>query len=172
MVNVLSLIDNIGDFRQLISQDSQDNYPSINVAGDYINSDYINKSRNQNITNSTISDSGAGAFSLGDISGTVADTINQLPNFDDEPNKKELKKLLTQMQNLVLEENLDNEDKEDTLVQIQAIAEALQNNQNRKIKRKAKSAMGIIQEIVDVLPPNAAMVTICNQIPNLIARIF
>ncbi len=41
-------------------------------------SDQIDQSRKIEITGGTINASGAGALSLGDISGTVANTINQL----------------------------------------------------------------------------------------------
>ncbi|MEM9274092.1 MAG: COR domain-containing protein [Cyanobacteria bacterium P01_F01_bin.143] len=167
MVNVLSLIDNIENFQKSLPQDKQDISQPINVQGNY-----INQSRKIKISKSTVNDSGTSAFNLGDISGNVARTINQLPSFDDEPNKKELKQLLNQLQNIVLETDLDQEDQEETLEKVQEIAEALQDNQNRKLKRKAKSAMLIIQEISDSLPSNVSMAIICNQLPELIAKIF
>ncbi len=40
------------------------------------------------------------------------------------------------------------------------------------MKRKAKAALGIIQDIAAALPSGAAMVTICNQLPELIGKIF
>ena len=133
-----------------------------------------NQSRNLNISdNAQVHlNNSPGAFNLGSISGQVTNTINKLPNFDREPDKKELKELLSQLQTIVLKANLNKEDKEDTLEQINAIATALPDNQNKKIKRKAKGAMGIIQDIVAALPPSAAMVTICNQLPDLINKIF
>ncbi len=109
---------------------------------------------------------------LGDISGTVANTINQLPSFDNEPHKQELKELLSQLQTVVLATDLDDEDQQETLEQINAIASALSDNQNRKLQRKAKGAMVIIQDIVAALPPSAAMVSICNQLPDLMGQVF
>ena len=53
--------------------------------------------------NATVNASGAGSFNLGEISGTVANTINQLPNFEQEPDKKELQELLRQLHSAVLE---------------------------------------------------------------------
>ncbi len=40
------------------------------------------------------------------------------------------------------------------------------------MKRKAKAALGIIQDIATALPQGTAMVTICNQLPDLISKIF
>ncbi|MGK7896420.1 MAG: COR domain-containing protein, partial [Xenococcus sp. (in: cyanobacteria)] len=155
-VQVLGLIDNAIDSKQLISQVKQDHdkYNLYQFFGDFmkgdriskidrgnynenINRDYIDKSRTQNFSDATIHNTGAGAFSSGDIYETVANTINELPNFDTEPEKKELKELLSQLQNAVLETELAQEEKEDTLEQIQAIAESLQDNQNRKDQEKS-----------------------------------
>ncbi len=137
-----------------------------------IEGDYIDRSRKVEISGGTVNASGAGAFGLGDISGTVANTINQLPSFDDRPNKKELKELLDRLQNAVLEEDLDDEEKEETLEQIQAIAEALQDSQDGVMKKTAKKAMKMLRGTAAALPPSAAMVNICNQLPDLIGKIF
>ena len=40
------------------------------------------------------------------------------------------------------------------------------------IKKIAKEAMRIMRGIAAGLSPSAAMVTICNQLPELIAKIF
>ena len=98
--------------------------------GDYVQGDKIDQSLNQNISGGTINNSGAGAFSLGDISGQIANTINELPNFNTEPDKKELKELLNELQTAVIKAELDEEDREDTLEQIQIIAKALQDSQD------------------------------------------
>ena len=150
-----------------------------NIKGDYYDQkennntiSNINQSRNLNISdNATVNTSGAASLNLGDISGTIANTINQLPDFDDQ-NKTTLKQLLIQLHNIVIEEDLDTEEKKETLEQINAIAQALQDHQNRKLQRKAKVAMAIIQDITTDLPPTANMVTICNQFPDLIGKIF
>lgn len=137
-----------------------------------IEGDYIDSSRSVNISGGTVNASGAGAFSLGDNYGTIANTINQLPSFDNEPEKKKLKELLKQLQTAVLETELDTEDREDTLEQIKAIAEALPNSQDGATKKTAKQAMKILRGTAAALPPSAAMVTICNQLPDLISKIF
>ena len=184
-VQVLGLIDNAIDFKQFIYQDNQDSNKSIYIDGNIKQfiiqllekGDYMDQKRSIDISNNAKVDvSGAGAFSLGNISGTVANTaniINQLSSFDNEPNKKQLKQLISQLQNTtILEENLDNEEKEETLKKIQAIAQALQNSQDSNNKKIAKKAMIFLRGIAASLPPSAAMVTICNQLPELIAKIF
>ena len=130
------------------------------------------QSRTQNINAETINAEGAASFSLGDISGTVANTLNQLPSFDNDQNKQELKELLTQLQTAVLDTDLDDEDKQETLEQINALAIALTDSHNRKLKRKAKGAMAIIQAIAAALPPNAHMVGLCNQLAGAIEQVF
>ncbi|MDJ0692456.1 MAG: hypothetical protein QNJ41_28705 [Xenococcaceae cyanobacterium MO_188.B32] len=73
--------------------------------------------------------------------------------------------------NTVIEEDLATDEKEESLEQINAIASALPDNQSRKLKRKAKGAMTIIQDIADTLPPTAPMVAICHQLSDTIERI-
>ena len=140
--------------------------------GDYVQGNKIDQSRHQNISGGTINNSGVGAFSLGDINGQVANTINELPNFYTEPDKKELKELLSELQTAVMEAELGEEDREDTLEQIQAIAKALADSQNSAMKKTAKTAMKMLRGTAAALPPSAAMVTICNQLPDLISKIF
>ncbi|MGK7937166.1 MAG: YiiD C-terminal domain-containing protein [Xenococcaceae cyanobacterium] len=150
----------------------------INMSGDrkierdYVEGDKTDSSRNQNISGGTIDTIGAGAFSLGDISGTLANTINQLPNFDNEPNKKELKELLDQLQTAVLETELDKEEKAESLEQIQTIVSSLSNSQDGLVKKTVKTAMKLLRGTAAALPPTASMVTICNQLPDLIDKIF
>ena len=103
--------------------------------------DNIEQSRSVNISGGTVNASGAGAFSLGDNYGTIANTINQLPNFDAEPDKKELKQLLTQLQTAVLETELDAEDQEDTVEQIKAIASVLENLKRMQARRSPTRKM-------------------------------
>ncbi len=55
---------------------------------------------------------------------------------------------------------------------ISVIAEALQNSQDGAAKKTAKRAMRILRGIGADLPPSAAMVNICNQLRELIAKIF
>ena len=86
-----------------------------------------------------------------DISGTVANTINQLPDFDDS-NKTTLKQLLIQLHNTVIEEDLDSEEKEEAIEQLQAIASALENSQDIAVKKSAKRAMKLLRGTAADLP--------------------
>ena len=95
-----------------------------------------------------------------------------MPNFNTEPDKKELKELLNKLQTAVMKAELDEEDREDTLEQIQIIAKALQDSQDGAMKKTAKTAMKMLRGTAAALPPSAAMVTICNQLPDLISKIF
>ena len=142
-----------------------------NVNNTSIQGEYIDQSRTQNISGGTINASGAGAFSLGDNSGTIANSINQLPDFD-YPNKNNLKQLLIQLQNTINQENLDNDTKLDFLDEIKVILDALPNSQNDSTKKQANKSMRALKRIADDLPPNSATVTTCNQLPDLIAKVF
>ncbi|MEM7554867.1 MAG: COR domain-containing protein [Cyanobacteria bacterium P01_A01_bin.84] len=189
MVHVKSLIDDIVYWKKddieeesIISHDinqSRESMVSVTIhnhqeqVGNSIMSSFTNDhSRKQNFTNSTIRNSGANAFSTGDTSGTVVNSINQLPNFDAEPDKQELKELLSKLYSAVLESNLDEEETEETFEQIQEIAEALKNSKDGIMKKTAKRAMKMLRGTAAALPPSAAMVTICNQLPDLINKIF
>ena len=67
---------------------------------DCIQGNKTDRARNIEITGVTVNASGAGAFALGDISGTIANTINQLPTSPD-PGKPEIKELLTQLEEAI-----------------------------------------------------------------------
>ncbi|NES87329.1 MAG: GTPase, partial [Moorea sp. SIO2B7] len=191
-VNVWSLLGDIIDLNKLVSNDPQDSNQSIqfkgdiqklvlllsqhgNISGDYseIMANINDKSQNINISdNATVTNSFAGAFNLGEISGTVANTINQLPSFEPEPDKKQLKELLSQLQSAVLAEDLDDEDKAEALEQIEAIASGLTNSEDGAVKKVVKKAMKILMGTAAALSPTANMVTICKDLPGLISKIF
>ena len=142
------------------------------IEGDYVEGNKTDSSRNQTISGGTINNSGAGAFNLGDISGTVANIINQLPNFANEPNKQELKELLNQLKTAVLAAELEEEEKAESLEQIQKIASSLNNSQDGTVKKTAKTAMKLLRGTAAALPKGAAMLTICDRLPELIEKIF
>ena len=138
-----------------------------------IDGNYIDKSRSKNISNSTEIDLNNGSrLIVNDCSEEITNIINQLPNFEQEPDKKELKKVLSKLQQAVITADLDNVDQVDALEHIKAIVEAIPNNQNRTIKRKAINAMRTIQDIVAPLSSDAEIVTTSEQLPELINRIF
>ncbi len=71
-----------------------------------------------------------------------------------------------------MQAELDDEDKEESLEQIKAIASSLTNSQDGAMKKTAKTAMKVLRGTAAALPSGAAMVTICNQLPDLISKIF
>ncbi|MEM9273708.1 MAG: COR domain-containing protein, partial [Cyanobacteria bacterium P01_F01_bin.143] len=185
-VQVFRLIDNTININQFIPKNQQNrDYNLYQFFGDFLNGNRVTKiGKGKNIERDLIDQhrdvkvsdhakvnvSGAGAFSLGDSYGAIANNLNQL-NFDD-PNKNELKQLLIELVQSIAEEDLDEEEKEESLEQISAIADALQNDQNKKLKRKAKGAIAMFQYLVEDLPQNSAMVAIYQELSDAIAKIF
>lgn len=111
---------------------------------------------------------------LGDsntISGTVAETINQLPA-SSEPNKPGLKELLVQLQAAINDPNLAEDDKTQALEQIKVLAEAGQNPKNETTQKQAKKAIGFLKVIAEGLPSAATLVVACKDILPAIAHFF
>ena len=131
----------------------------------------INKKQNLTSIKKSMIYSNA-SYSLEKSRSKISNIFYKLPSFNYEPDKKELKELLIQLQGIVLESNLYEKEAEETLKQIQIIAEALQNPQDSEVKKAAKRAMIILRRIAAALPPSSPMVTICNQLQKLISRIF
>ncbi|MEH2010852.1 pentapeptide repeat-containing protein [Nostoc sp.] len=117
-------------------------------------------SRTQNINNQggIINNSGAGAFNLGDISGTVANTINQLPD-SSETDQPSIKELLTQLKEAIeTEPHLSDEDKAEALEQLGILAEAGKNFNEAGIQKTAKGAMRILKGLAAELPTATKLV--------------
>lgn len=112
-----------------------------------------------------------GALNLGEISGTVADQINQLPA-SSEPEKPGIKELLSQLQAAVNDPNLADDDKEQVLEQIKVLAEAGQNPNSETAQKQAKRAMGFLKVIAEGLPSAALLVKTCQDILPTIAHFF
>ena len=101
-------------------------------------SDKIDKSRKIEITGGTVTASGAGALSLGDISGTVANTINQLSD-SAKPDEPGIKELLTQLQTAIeAETDLSDDDKAEALEQVKTLAEVGKIPKKVQCKRLGK----------------------------------
>jgi uncharacterized protein YjbI with pentapeptide repeats len=134
-----------------------------------MNSNKTDQSRSQNISGGTINASGAGAFSLGDISGTVANTINQLPSSSN-PEEPGIKDLLIQIQEAINDPQLSQEDKKQTLEQLQILAEAGQNPQDETMQKKAKKAVGFLKAIAEGVEPATKLAQACAKIlPKILA---
>lgn len=109
------------------------------------------------------------AFSLGDISGAVTNTINELPK-SDEPEKPGIKELLTQLQTAIeADTNLSKEDKAEALEQVKALAEAGKNPQEGAMQKAAKTAMKILKGTISSLPSAATLVEACGKLLPLIS---
>ncbi len=135
----------------------------------------INTGSGSVVNTGTMTTSGS-TINLGDISGQVTNTINQLPDTPDstQPN---LKDLLTQLQTaLQTDPNLSEDDKAEALSQIQTLAQAGQSPQQPEQKTLAKRALqmltGIITTATATLTGTTGLLTAWNKLQPLIKGIF
>ncbi|HEY9662766.1 MAG TPA: pentapeptide repeat-containing protein [Allocoleopsis sp.] len=130
--------------------DSTDQSRNINVGGDL------------NLTGSTLN--------LGEISGTITNTINQLPDRTD-PNQPNLKALLTELQGAIESEpNLPDPDKVEALEQVGTLAKAGQNPQDGTLKKLANTAVKVLKGTVASLPSAATLAEACTKLLPLIGK--
>ena len=135
-------------------------------------SDKIDKSRKIEITGGTVNASGAGALSLGDISGTVANTINQLSD-SVKPDEPGIKELLTQLQTAVeAETDLSDDDKAEALEQVKTLAEVGKNPQESTMQKAGKTAMKILKGTIAGLPTTATLLEACSKLLPMIAKLL
>ncbi|MBD0266372.1 MAG: hypothetical protein ICV78_27730, partial [Tolypothrix sp. Co-bin9] len=141
-----------------------------------------NNQENQNMTNSNDAsrkieigsvgrdfNASGQALNLGEISGTVTNTINELPT-SPEPEKPGIKELLTQLQAAIeADTNLDEEDKAEALEQVKALAEAGKNPKEEAMQKSAKTAMKILKGTISSLPSAATLVEACGKLLPLIS---
>ncbi len=161
-----------GDMKEIISL----------LANKPINVQVDNKVENKNMTNSNDAsrkinigsvggdfNASGQALNLGEISGTVTNTINELPT-SPEPDKPGIKELLTQLQTAIeADKNLDEEDKAEALEQVKALAEAGKNPQEGAMQKAAKTAMKILKGTISSLPSAATLVEECGKLLPLIS---
>ena len=135
-------------------------------------SDKIDQSRKIEITGGTIHASGAGALSLGDISGTVANEINQLSDAA-KPDEPGIKELLTQLQTAIeAETDLSDDDKAEALEQVKTLAEVGKNPQESTMQKAGKTAMKILKGTIAGLPSAATLVEACSKLLPAIASLL
>ncbi|MBG1260768.1 pentapeptide repeat-containing protein [Nostoc commune] len=150
------------------------------LASKSINVQVDNKVENKNMPNSNDAsrninvgrdfNASGQAFSLGDISGAVTNTINELPK-SDEPNKPGIKELLTQLQTAIeADTNLSKEDKAEALEQVKALAEAGKNPKEGAMQKAAKTAIKILKGTISSLPSAAKLVEDCSNLLPLISN--
>lgn len=138
------------------------------IEGDYLQGNKTDQSRN--FSNSgTINNSGAAAFNLGDISGTVANTINELPPSPN-PDQPGIRELLLQLQATIEDPQLPPDDQEEALKQVKVLAEAGKNPQNETMQKKAKRAVGFLEIIAKGVEPASKLATTCVKVlPPILA---
>ena len=157
-----------GDMKEIISL----------LANKPINVKVDNKVENKNMTNSNDASrnfrndgtlTNSGTINLGEISGTVTNTINELPK-SSEPEKPGIKELLTQLQTTIeADKNLSEEDKAEALEQVKALAEAGKNPKEGAMQKSAKTAMKILKGTISSLPSAATLVEACGKLLPLIS---
>ncbi|MEL6163920.1 MAG: hypothetical protein AAFR37_09215, partial [Cyanobacteria bacterium J06628_3] len=112
------------------------------------------------------------ALNLGDISGTVKNTINELPT-SPETDKPGIKELLIDLQTAIeTDTNLSEEDKVQALEQINKIAEAGQKAQEGAMQKTAKNALTFLKGLVADLPSTAKLVKTCSNLIPVIKQFF
>ncbi|MEH2044286.1 pentapeptide repeat-containing protein [Nostoc sp.] len=153
------------------------------LANKPINVQVDNKVENKNMTNSNDAsrkieigsvgrdfNASGQALNLGDISGTVTNTINELPA-SPEPDKPGIKELLTQLQAAIeADTNLPQEDKAEALEQVKALAEAGKSPQEGAMQKAAKTAIKILKGTISSLPSATKLVEQCSNLLPLISN--
>ena len=135
-------------------------------------SDKIDHSRKIEITGGTVNASGAAGLSLGDISGTVANTINQLSD-SAKPDEPGIKELLTELQTAIeAETDLSDDDKAEALEQVKTLAEVGKNPQESTRQKAGKTAMKILKGTIANLPSAATLVEACSKLLPAIANLL
>lgn len=114
----------------------------------------------------------SGVVNLGEISGQVTNTINQLPA-SPQPDEPGIKELLEQLQRAIESaEELKPEDKAEALKQVQALAEAGKDPAEAEKQNMAKSAIRWFKGMLTELAEPSAIVQLCKKILPHIATIF
>jgi uncharacterized protein YjbI with pentapeptide repeats len=112
------------------------------------------------------------AFNLGDISGTVTNTLHQLQTAN-HLNAHELADLLKQLQTAINDEpDLPSEDKAEALTEVNVLAEAGKNPQKETQQKKANTALEILKSMISALPPTATLVKACSELLPAIAKLL
>ena len=101
---------------------------------------------------------------VGEISGSVTNTINQLPTSSN-PDILGIKELLAQLQAAIeAESELPDEDKAEALEQVKKLAEAGQKPEDNVLQKAAKTSMKILKGTVASLPDAAKLAESCAKL--------
>jgi len=148
---------------------AQGNYNE-NIEGDYVQGNKTDQSRTLN-NSGTINNSGAGAFNLGEISGTVANAINELPPSSN-PNEPGLRDLLLDLKATIEDPLLPPDEQEEALEQVKVLAIAGKNPQNETMQKKAKRAVGFLEVIAKGVEPASKLAKACASVLPQITPFF
>ena len=103
-------------------------------------------------------------WNIGEISGTVTNSINQLPA-SPQSDKPGIKELLTELQIAIeAETDLSDDDKAEALEQVKTLAEVGKNPQESTMQKAGKTAMKILKGIIASLPSGTTLVEACSKL--------
>ena len=123
----------------------------------------ISVGRDMNLSSSTLN--------LGEISGSVTNTINQLQTAS--PEAAQLADLLKQLQAAIeAEPALSDDDKALALEQTAKLAEAGKTRADETTKKPAKLAVGFLKGLVGALPDTTKLVEACAKLLPLITGLL
>jgi uncharacterized protein YjbI with pentapeptide repeats len=90
---------------------------------------------------------------LGVVSGTLSQSLNNLPSEEESPEKPSVKHLLQQLQSAIeSDQSLPDDEKADALKQVQAIADGKQQKDKPEGKKMAKNAITFLKGMVSNVP--------------------
>jgi hypothetical protein len=114
----------------------------------------------------------SGIVNLGEISGAVTNSINQLPP-SSSPGNQGIKELLAQLQAAIeAESGLPDKGKVNALEQVKILAEASQKPENDAIQSAAKKSMDFLKGMVACLPDATKLVEACTKLLPAIATLL
>jgi uncharacterized protein YjbI with pentapeptide repeats len=111
------------------------------------------------------------ALNLGDVSGTVTNSLNQLQSTN-HPNASELADLLKKLQTAIENETDQPLDKDEALEQVNTLAQAGQNPQDAPLKKEANKAVKLLRGAIAVLPSTATLVKACSELLPAIMKLL
>ena len=136
---------------------------------EYIVSENIDNSQNIKIRDINANQS---IVNLRDISGRVANKIEQLPDHS-EDGKRSIKELLIQLHNAIkTEENLKGIQEIEALEAVENLTEAANNPEDSNLKKLAKLSKNALIGIASNLPNATKLVQECNQLLPEIAQLL
>jgi len=141
------------------------------VEGKIVNA-HIDQSQSQTIElkGNNLEVSGAGALGLGNISGTLANTIQQTSRSETAA-RSELDRLINQLRReFEAELNLTAKVKHDALEEIATLTMAERNPQATGRQKLVRVAIRVLRGTIAELPPDSSAVVRCNFLLNAIAQ--